>query len=190
MKNAIILHGWPSKEEYYDPQKPSLSNAHWFPWLQSHLLKAGVAAATPEVPNSFELNWPVWVKEFERFDITPSTTLIGHSAGGGFILKYLSIHPTVKVGKVVLVAPWLDPDNESDGKFFDGFEMDTNLVGRTQGITIFASDNDDDDVKKTIASLRNKVRNLRYQEFHNYGHFCYKDMHTVEFPALLDEALA
>ena len=33
MKNAIILHGGPSKTEYYDPEAPSMSNINWTPWL-------------------------------------------------------------------------------------------------------------------------------------------------------------
>src|SRR5579884_3172331 len=102
MKNAIILHGKPSKEEYYDPKAPSMSNAHWLPWLQGQLLKRDISAATPEVPFAFDPKWNLWNHEFERFDITPETILVGHSTGAGFIIKYLSIHPEVKVGKVVL----------------------------------------------------------------------------------------
>ncbi len=39
MKNAIILHGQPSRGEYYNIEMPSMSNAHWIPWLQGQLLK-------------------------------------------------------------------------------------------------------------------------------------------------------
>lgn len=93
MKNAIILHGGPSKQEYYDPKAPSMSNAHWLPWLQAQLLKNDIAAATPEVPYAFDRDWITWNKEFERYDITLKTILVGHSTGSGFIVKYLSIHP-------------------------------------------------------------------------------------------------
>jgi hypothetical protein len=31
--NAIIVHGCPDREEYYDPAAPSASNHHWLPWL-------------------------------------------------------------------------------------------------------------------------------------------------------------
>ena len=189
MKNAIILHGLPSKEEYYSPRAPSLSNAHWLPWLQAQLLKADVAAATPEVPNSFDLDWKVWSHEFERFDIAPETILVGHSAGGGFLIKYLSIHPHLKVGKVVLVAPWLDPEGRTKG-FFDDFSIDPDFVGRTSGTTVFSSDDDQDSVQRTVTDLRSSVKKLSIKEFHNYGHFCYRDMRTVEFPELAAEALS
>ena len=190
MKNAIILHGGPSKEEYYDPEAPSMSNAHWISWLQGQLLKHDIAAATPEVPNSFDRNWKVWTKEVERFEITPETILVGHSTGSGYFIKYLSIHPEIKVGKVVLVAPWLDPYRDKTKDFFDDFEIDPDLVRRTKGVTIFNSDNDQESVQKTIEIVRGKVKDLKYKEFRNYGHFCFEDMKTVKFPELLKEILS
>lgn len=190
MKNAIILHGGPDEEKYYDPATPAQSNDNWLPWLQAQLLKKDIAAATPEVPRSFDRHWPTWNKEFERFEITPATILVGHSTGAGFIVKYLSIHPEIKVGKVVLVAPWLDPYQEHTKDFFDDFEIDPNLVSRTDGVTIFSSDNDQDSVQETVRILREKLKDIQVKEFHNYGHFCIEDMHTSEFPELLEEALS
>ncbi len=187
MRNAIILHGGPSEEEYYDPTTPSESNAHWLPWLQKQLLVKDISAATPEVPRSFDRNWKVWQREVERFDIGPETILVGHSTGAGFWIKYLSIHKKLKVGKVVLVAPWLDPDREHTKNFFDDFEIDPNFPARTQGVTIFNSDNDQASVQKTMQIVREKVANIAYKEFHNYGHFCFGDMKTQEFPELLQE---
>ncbi|HAV14869.1 MAG TPA: hypothetical protein DCX25_00890 [Candidatus Pacebacteria bacterium] len=148
MKNAIILHGGPSEKEYYDPKAPSMSNAHWIPWLQGQLLKVDIAAATPEIPHSFDRNWQTWNREVERFDIGPETILIGHSTGAGFFIKYLSIHKKLKVNKVILVAPWLDPDHNRTKDFFDDFKIDSDLVSRTKGVTIFCSDNDQESVSK------------------------------------------
>lgn len=185
MRNAIILHGGPTKKEYYDSKAPSMSNSHWIPWLQGQLLKADISTATPEVPHSFDRNWNVWNQEVERFDITSETILVGHSTGAGFFIKYLSIHPEVKVNKVVLVAPWLDPDRAYTKNFFDDFEIDIHLVSRTAGITIFHSDNDQESVQKTVRVLRTTVKNIGYKEFHNYGHFCYENLKSAEFPELL-----
>ncbi|MBI3342466.1 alpha/beta hydrolase [Candidatus Curtissbacteria bacterium] len=189
MKNAIILHGGPSKEEYYDPEVLSMSNLHWIPWLQGQLLKHDIPTATPEVPWSFDRNWKVWLKEVERYDIGPETILIGHSTGAGFWIKYLSINKNLKVDKVILVAPWLDPDKEHTKNFFDDFEIDLDFPSRTKGVTIFNSDNDQESVLKTVRILREKVKDLKYKEFHNYGHFCYSDLKTDRFPELLEEVL-
>jgi predicted alpha/beta hydrolase family esterase len=189
MKNAIILHGGPSKKEYYDPKAPSMSNAHWIPWLQGQLLKNEIAAATPEVPHSYDRTWNVWSAEVERFDITPETILIGHSTGAGFFIKYLSIHPDITVGKVVLVAPWLDPDRELTTSFFNDFTIDPDLVSRTKGVTVMFSDDDQKSVLQTVEILRKQVVGIQFTEFHNYGHFCFDDMKTVEFPELLNHIL-
>lgn len=186
MKNAIILHGGPSKEEYYDPKMPSASNQHWFPWLQQQLLIRDIPAATVEVPWAYDRNWKVWQREVERFDIGPETMLIGHSTGAGFWIKYLSIHKDLRVDKLLLVAPWLDPDQEHTKDFFDDFEIDPNFPTRTKGVTIFNSDNDQDSVQKTVKIVRDKVKDISYREFHNYGHFCFEDMKTGEFPELLE----
>ncbi|KKU88223.1 hypothetical protein A3A64_04945 [Candidatus Gottesmanbacteria bacterium RIFCSPLOWO2_01_FULL_48_11] len=185
MKNAIILHGGPSKEEYYDPEMPSMSNAHWIPWLQGQLLKHDIDTATPEVPHSFDRNWKVWNGEVERFEMGPETILVGHSTGAGFFVKYLSIHKELRVNKVILVAPWLDPDREHTKNFFDDFEIDAEMVSRTSGITIFSSDNDQTSVLKTVRILRERVHNIGYKEFPNYGHFCIEDMKITKFPELL-----
>ncbi len=190
VKNAIILHGGPSKKEYYDPEAPSMSNAHWIPWLQGQLLKADIPTATPEVPWAFDRNWNVWLKEVERFDIGPETILVGHSTGAGFFVKYLCINPKLKVDKVILVAPWLDPNREFTKNFFDDFQIDVELVKRTGGITIFNSDNDMESVQKTVAILRKTIKDIDYKEFHNYGHFCFKDLKSTKFPELLEFILA
>jgi predicted alpha/beta hydrolase family esterase len=189
MKNAIILHGRPSRDEFYDHKVPSQSNAHWIPWLQGQLVKNNVAAATPEVPKSFELDWDVWRKEVERFEIGPETILVGHSTGAGFFIKYLSINQSIQVGKVVLVAPWINTDAVHDtGTFFD-FEIDPELVKRSGGITVFNSDNDRETIHKTVKVLRNSIKGLKYKEFYNYGHFLHEDMGKYEFPELLEEVL-
>lgn len=189
MKNAVILHGGPSKDEYYDPNAPSMSNAHWIPWLQGQLLKQDIPTATPEVPRSFDRNWKVWLKEVERYDIGPETILVGHSTGAGFWIKYLSINKDLKVNKVILVAPWLDPFQKHTKNFFDDFKIDVDFPKRTKSTTIFNSDDDQTDVLETIRILRGKVNGIKYREFHKYGHFYYSDLKTDKFPELLEEIL-
>ncbi|MFZ1721511.1 MAG: alpha/beta hydrolase [Microgenomates group bacterium] len=187
MKNAIILHGGPSKFQYYDPSKPSMSNSHWIPWLQAQLLKTDIPTATPEIPHSYDRNWKVWNKEVERFDITQETTLVGHSTGAGFFVKYLSIHPELKVDRVILVAPWLDPDRTKTVNFFDDFEIDGEIMKRTNHITIWYSDDDEESVLETVKILRYKLPNANFKEFSGYGHFCIDDLGSDKFPELLAE---
>lgn len=184
MKNAILLHGRSKRDEYYDGTQPSASNAHWFPWLQKQLLVHDIKADTPEVPLAYEPRWDLWVKEVERFEIGPDTILVGHSTGGGFWVRYLSEHRDLRVGKVILVAPWIDVEQEDPNKFFD-FAIDKRLVSRTKGVTIFHSDNDAEEIQTSFKRLRKDLRGIIYHEFHSYGHFCSSDLKSVEFPDLL-----
>lgn len=189
MKNAILLHGLPSRNEYYNVDMPSASNAHWFPWLQNQLLVHDIKADTPEVQFSYKMIWKDWVKEVERFEINENTLLVGHSMGGGFWVRYLSEHPKLKILKAVLVAPWLNLSHEENTDFFN-FELNPKITQQAKQFTIFASDNDHKDVQDTVKFLQKKLLNTSYKEFHNYGHFCYKDLKTDAFPELIEELIA
>lgn len=190
MKNAIIVHGTCDKEEYYSPEYPSASNFHWLPWLVKQLLIKDIHAVTPEMPNGYMPDYAVWRQEFERFDITPETILVGHSCGGGFLVRWLSENKEVYVGKMVLVAPWLDPNKTKgeDNDFFN-FTMDSDLVSRTQGITIFNSDNDMEAIHTSVKQIMDTISNIKLVEFQEKGHFCLGDMGGEEFTELLNETL-
>lgn len=189
MKNAILLHGLPSKREYYDSTAPSASNSHWLPWLQKQLMINDIKTDTPEVPFTFEMIWEDWVKEVERFEITNETILVGHSMGAGFWVRYFSEHPEISAAKLVLVAPWLNLDREYDSTFFD-FEFRDSIISQVNEFTIFSSDNDSENVLKTVDYLSNKMTSVKVMDFHDYGHFCYKDLKTDAFPQLLNELIS
>ncbi len=189
--NAILVPGRPDKDEHYDPKRPSNSEEHWFSWLKRQLILKDIHASSIEPPFPFRPRYDDWKKEFERFDIEPNSIIVGHSCGGGFLVRWLSENKDKKVGKVVLVAPWLNPENNplSDTADFFEFEIDPDLVSRTAGVTIFNSDNDQETIHKSVDKIRDRVKDLEYKEFHNYGHFCLEDMNKVEFPELLAECL-
>lgn len=188
MKTAIILHGMPDKENYFDPKADSQSNCHWLPWLQQQLNVNGVLSQTPEMPEPYDPNYEKWKDVFKQFHIDEDTTLVGHSCGAGFIVKYLSDN-NIKVGKVALVAPWINSQREDDVTIFDNLQIDENLINKTTGITIFSSSNDDEAIKNSIDVLKNTIKGIKVLEFENYGHFCLGDMKTREFPELLNEIL-
>ena len=191
MRNAIILHGRPDKDEYYNPELPSQSNMEWKPWLQRQLQLKDIIAQTPEIPMSFDPDYETWKTEFERYDITLDTVLVGHSCGAGFLVKYLSQHPETRVGKVVLVAPWLGDDyGDPPTDFFEGYQIDPAIASRTKGLTVFHSDNDFEAIQIAVKRLKATLKNANFKEFHGYGHFCMPHMTTAEFPELLDECLA
>lgn len=104
MKNAIIIHGMPSREEYYDPANLAPSHNHWFSWLQHQLLLNGILTQTPEMPEPYNAKYNDWSSVIEQFKIDKNTILVGHSLGAGFLVRWLS-EQKIEVGRVVLVAP-------------------------------------------------------------------------------------
>lgn len=144
-----------------------------------------------EIPNPWQPRYEVWKKELERFELTPDTLLIGHSCGGGFLVRYLSENQHVHVGKVILVAPWMNPDNNqhSDTADFFVFEMDKKLASRTRGLTVFSSIDDSSDVLKTVDLIRQNIEGAQFREFSGKGHFTIGDLGTAEFPELAEECL-
>lgn len=186
MKTAIIFHGMPDKEGYFRKDGDSESNCHWLPWLQKQLIINGVLAQTPEMPEPYIPNYEKWCSVFEQFKVDEETDLIGHSCGGGFLLRWLSKNK-VKVGKVVLIAPWIDPMNElgDENSFFD-FEIDTKLTERVDSIHIFNSSNDDDVIHKSVEKIVEKLPDAQLLEFKNKGHFTLSGMGTREFPELFE----
>jgi uncharacterized protein len=188
MRNAIILHGLPGKTEYYSDQYPSASNSHWLPWLQKHLLIHDIKADTPEIPFAYRPNYALCVREVERFDINSNTTLVGHSMGAGFWVRYLSEHPELNVDMVVLVAPWLNVDKKNDTDFFN-FELDNTLTDRVGKFVVICSDNDKKAMQESVEYLRQSLSNLTIREMSGYGHFTLKDMKTDAFPELLESII-
>ncbi|MBU1292203.1 alpha/beta hydrolase [Patescibacteria group bacterium] len=187
MKTAIILHGMPSKKEYYNPKSSAQSNKHWIPWIQRQLILNDILAQTPELPEPYEPVYEKWASVFNKFQVDENTILIGHSCGAGFLIRWLSENK-VKVGKVVLVAPYLDSDHDLKTGFFD-FEINEDMISRTKGITIFVSTDDDKDILASTEELRSKLKNIQIKEFTNKGHFTFGGMKTEEFPELKEEVL-
>ncbi len=187
MKNAILMHGWAEEAELYDPVIPTPSNSHWFPWLSKQLMLKDILTVSVETPNSPYPIYEQWAHEFERYDITPEAILVGHSCGGGFLVRWLSEHKDVHVGKVVLVAPWMGIDFglHFDPAFFD-FELDTELASRAENLTIIASSNDHSAIQKSIELLQQKVTGINTITLENRGHFCLSDLGTEAFPELYD----
>ncbi len=184
MKSAIILHGKPSKEEYFNGERSSQSNSHWLSWLQQKLIVNGILAQTPELPEPYLPVYEAWSKVFEQFKIDIDTILVGHSCGAGFLLRWLSENK-MEVDKVVLVAPWIDPEKELKNDFFN-FEIDKDLLQRIKSICVFVSKDDEKDIHETVSIITNQLPQVEVKRFEDRGHFTLGDMKTEKFPELLD----
>lgn len=179
----------PSKEGYYEnPNRYSPSNEHWLPWLQHELIIHDVLAQTPEMPEPYRPDYEKWREVFERFQIDEETVLVGHSCGGGFLVRWLSENKN-KVGKVALVAPWINRKSTRPVLGFFDFALDPELVSRTATTRLFISTDDDKEELDTAELLKNTVKGLTVSQFTDKGHFCYSDLGTDQFPELRDYLL-
>ncbi len=187
MKTATILHGMPTREEYKDPNRPASSNCHRVPWLQRQLTLNDICTQTPEMPIPYNPEYTAWKKVFEGCPLDEHTILVGHSCGGWFILRYLSEHD-IKVGKVILVAPWIDTTHELDTGMFD-FILDNNIIHKTKNIVLFESTDDEYEVQESIQIIKQHLPSITVKTFEDYGHFCIEDLKTEAFPELLETCL-
>lgn len=179
MKKAVILHGMPEKSEYHGNE----SEMHWIPWVKAELEKRGYEVFNPEFPKPYEPVYEDWLDVFHSLPIGSDTLLIGHSCGGGFLIRYLSENDK-KVGQVILVAPWLDPKNHLKNNFFV-FTIDPYLEKKTEGVTTLISLDDGQDVLTSVDILIRAVKGMDIKQFTEKGHFTEEDMGIREFPELL-----
>lgn len=61
MRNTILIPGRPDKDEYYDPNQPSNSNNHWFPWLTKQLQIRDIFTVAIEPPKPWQPD--IWKTE-------------------------------------------------------------------------------------------------------------------------------
>lgn len=187
MKTAIIIHGRPEKDEYFDEDFLSPSNSHWLPWLQKQLLINDILAQTPEFPNAYCPVYEEWKIIFEQFSIDEDTILVGHSRGGGFLVRYLSEN-NISVGTVCLVAPSLMPNPKSENGF-SGFEIDPALLERATALHLYYSTDDEPGILESVGAIKAALPDMVVHEFADKGHFTEEDLGSTEFPELLEVIL-
>lgn len=182
MKTALIIHGCSDKKEYDDNKDAPFFYSPWLRWLQKQLSANNISAQAPEMPVPYKPNYYDWKNTIEQFDINENTILIGHSCGGGFLLRWPSESKRI-INKLVLVAPYLDPNNNR-GDFLK-FNIDPTLSDRIKSIHILLS-NDEESIKTSVKRIMKELPNAKLHEIPNMGHFCLDQMGTDKFPELLD----
>ena len=190
MKTAIIIHGGCENiEEYKDTLYGApKSRQPWYSWAIRELaISKDILTQTPEMPHPYftDINFNEWSETLNNFKIDADTILIGHSTGAGFLLKYLSLHPEIKIKQLILVAPWIDPRGKT-GDFMNGVLSDLKSLNHIEKIDLFFSTNDDEDmVQESVKQIQAALPKITVHEFPDKGHFCNYDMGN-EFPELLE----
>jgi predicted alpha/beta hydrolase family esterase len=187
MSNAIIVHGKPSEEKFKSPDNLDPSDSHWIPWVKHQLNIRGIFTVAPDMPHPYMPDYDIWSKELERYDITQDTTLIGLSAGGGFLVDWLGKHPESTIHRLILVAPWTNPKGKYEN--FCRQPVDPSIAGRCLGgLSIFYSSEDDEQAQESFMQLHEAFPEARTINIPRYGHFMLGNtMETPEFPEIIDE---
>ena len=189
MKQVILIHGLPSKEEVMGDVWPSPSNAHWFPWIQKQLTKKDILCQPLEMPKSYNPTYSEHKRVLDQMEISNETILVGHSCGGGFLLKYFSENKDLKPKRIILVAPWIDLEGylkelNPNSDYFD-FQIDSSLTERTDLHCIYSTD-DQKSTITTVNEIKEKLPNIKMHVFTGKKHFTEKHLGSKEFPELLD----
>ncbi|MEK6841738.1 MAG: alpha/beta hydrolase [Nanoarchaeota archaeon] len=187
--NVIIVHGSNSTELSSKKGLPE-NERHWKPWLKEELEKRGIKTSNELYPEDWAPNYKKWKEIFEKNKINENTILIGHSAGGGFLVRWLD-ETKRKIKKLILVSPGKSGKarNPERAKLY-GEKIIKNISQYvSEGIVIFTSEND---ISSHITGAREYGGELpaKVVFLKNHGHFTLGDMGTREFPELLMEILS
>ena len=188
MKNCIIVHGCPSiKEKVIDIEKRTYDK-HWIPWIRNKLEEKGFRVEVPLMPEPWSPKYIVWKKIFDELDINEETVLVGHSCGGGFLVRWLG-DTGKRIRKLILVAPAISHSgNYKSLSNLLNFKIDTSIINNVSKAVIFVSNDDSKGILKSV-NLFSEALNIKVIEFRDKGHFTLGDMGTEEFPELLEEVL-
>lgn len=184
MQRALLIHGWVTEKEFFNPEKPSPSNAQWIPWVQKQLLMQHIHTQALEMPEPYAPKYAKWKHVLEQQEPDADTHLVGYSLGGGFLLRWLS-ETGRQLDKVILVAPWLDIERQLTTDILH-FDLVANVAERCQQLTIFYSTDDMQMILKSVERCREMLENVTYREFSGKGHFLRKQMGTDAFPELVE----
>ncbi len=180
---VVMVHGCPGDEERTMNSETRTYDKHWQPWIEKKLVEKGFDVVRPLMPDPWAPEYQAWKKEFEKIGIDRDSIVIGHSCGGSFLLRYFSENKII-IQKLILVSPAKGKRDVSAIDLFYTFDVDQNIKNRVGEIVIFTSDNDY--LRDEVFSIHKHIGG-KLIDIHNYGHFVEDEMHTTEFPELLEE---
>lgn len=188
ISNVVIVHGSPSRNEKSTNSQTRTYDKHWMPWIKKELTDKCIECKTPLMPEPWEPDYKDWKKEFEKLTVNENSILIGHSSGGGFLVRWLG-ETNRKIKKLILVAPAIIHSGEwKPLEKLLKFEINNKIKENIGKIIIFISDNDSTGIRESARIFHEKL-GAELIELKNHGHFTRGDMGTEEFPELLNVIL-
>lgn len=193
MKNVVLLHGiFP---ESFDgvliadiPLCDPNNDGNWMGWTKKRLQENGYTVTCPVIADVWNASWKQWETELDKVIIDENTILVGLSAGGYALLRYLG-ESRKKVKKLILVAPGAPGFEREDGVTFP-HQDDFYSYAITSELKSFIHDqvvefvsNDDDFILRAVELYKN-ILDAKVINVESRGHFSFL---IPEFPELLKE---
>ncbi len=136
------------------------------------------------MPESWVPSYEKWKSEFEKKEINEETTLIGHSCGCAFLVRWLGDSKR-KIDKLILVAPWKIGTSSKEKIKFYNYAIDETIKSRVNNIVMFTADNEAENGKKSLKMFHDALGGTII-ELKGRGHYAGDDeVRTEEFPELL-----
>ncbi len=188
--NCIIVHGSPNKDRTNEPDYVPDSKKGWLLWIKGKIEEGGIKCEVPQMPTPWHPKYSEWKKVIEKLKINEDTILIGHSAGGAFLVRYLDENKK-KIYKLILVSPG------KAGK--ESRETLSDLYGKKsheqikkyvkEQIIIFTSEEDHSYHIESAYDYGKEFNAKVIKLGKGFGHFTTSGMKTEKFPELLEEVL-
>ena len=183
-KRVFIIHGWDGNP-----------NKDWLPWAKLQIESKGYEAVVPLMPDTDNPQITAWLDRIKESIGQPkeSDVLIGHSIGCQTIWRFLEQLPKgQKVGKVILIAPWLKLTNleneEAWGIAKPWLETKIDFEKVKSKADLFTAIFSSDDQWVPLEDNRNmleKALNPQVIILENKGHFS-EEEGVNEIPEILD----
>lgn len=120
---VVFSHGWPLNADAWDPQA-NLVASHGYRAI-AHDRRGHGRSSQPWDGNFMDQYADDLAELIEKLDLTDAV-LVGHSTGGGEVVRYLARHGTSRVSKAVLLGAvpplMLKTDANPDGLTIDVFD--------------------------------------------------------------------
>lgn len=181
-----MIHGSSGRTKAHDKDYVEPNVRHWHSWLEKELKKNGFEVINPIMPTDWKPDYEDWKETIDNFDVDEDTILVGTSAGGAFILKWLS-ETGRKARNVILNAPSKKlVKREERIKGFVDFKIDSSLKNQIESLTIFIS-NDKTHRVESAEMISNKL-GAKLIKLKGRKHFCVDDNpKNKKFPELLEK---
>lgn len=187
-RNCIIIHGCPSEEEKNLGPESRTYDKHWIPWTKKQLEDRGINTETPLMPEPWHPVYENFKREFEKYSVDEDTTLIGHSCGCAFLVRWLG-ETKKKIDRLILVAPWKINDEQDEFREnFYTFPIDKSIAERVNKIYFFTSNTEEENGKKSLKMYHDALSG-EIISLPNHSHYTLADMGIDKFPELIKEII-